>query len=171
MHFFIPTGPIGHIGISLAAAYLLRLNMAVTVFCGILPDLLDKPLTALLGLTQGRYVGHTLLFIFLIVVAFFIWKRKYGVAALVGGISHLLLDLGGFVPWFYPFVSYQFEHGRVDFATYFRQYFTLSNIGIELIIVALTGLILFLARRLYLRNKEEGRLSVPASISHYIRRK
>jgi len=171
MHLFIPTGLIGHIGISLAAAYLLRLNLAVAVFCGILPDLVDKPLTALLGLTQGRYIGHTLLFIFLIAAAFFIWKKKYGVAALVGGVSHLLLDLEGFVPWFYPFVRYQFEHGRVDYVTYFRQYFTLSHIGIELMIVALTGLILFLARQLYLWNKEEGRLSVPASISRYLKRK
>lgn len=171
MRFFIPTGPIGHIGISLAVAYLLRLNLAVTVFCGILPDLVDKPLAALLGLTEGRYVGHTLLFIFLIAVAFFLWKRTYGVAALVGGMSHLLLDLKGFVPWFYPFVNYQFEHGRVDFATYFRQYFTLSHIGIEFLIVALAGLILFLGRRLYRWNKEGGRLSVPTPISHFLRRK
>lgn len=92
-------------------------------------------------------------------------------AALVGGISHLLLDLEGFVLLFYPFVSYRFEHGRVDFATYLRQYLTLSNLGIELIIVALAGLILLLVRRLYRWNKEGGRLSVPPTISRFLRRK
>ena len=107
MNLSIPTGPVGHVGIALAVAYLLRLNLAVTLLCAILPDLVDKPLTALLWISEGRYIAHTLLFVFLVSIAFFLWKRAYGLAALVGGISHLLLDSGSSPSWFWLAASYR----------------------------------------------------------------
>ena len=136
MNLSIPSGPAGHIGIPLALAYLLRLNPAVTAFCGILPDLVDKPLSAM-GVGSGRYIGHTLLFVLLVSVAFSLWKRRHGLAALVGGISHLLLDLGGLVPWLYPFKEYDFYEERLNLSEFVREYFTFSGLGMELIWVAI----------------------------------
>jgi membrane-bound metal-dependent hydrolase YbcI (DUF457 family) len=103
--------PLGRVHISLPVANLLRLELIVTGFCYLLPDLVDKSLLAL-GVGNGRYVAHTLLFVFLVAFALSLKKRVYGLLALCAGILHLLLDLPGrgFVPWFYPFVRYDFPH-------------------------------------------------------------
>lgn len=142
MNLSIPSGPAGHIGISLVLAYLMRLNLLVTVSCGILPDLLDKPL-GIMGVGGGRYVGHSLLFIFLVSVVFSLWKRKYGLAALVGGLSHLLLDIGGFVPWFYPFKEYSFIEEKFNLGGFFQEYFAFSALGMELLWVAIAVVLVF----------------------------
>ena len=142
MSLSLPTGPLGHAGIAWVISYLLRLNPVVTVFCGILPDLVDKPLSAA-GIGGGRYIGHTLLFLAVISGAFFLWKRAYGIAALIGGMSHLLLDLNALVPWFYPFKDYSFSKERLDFVEWAKRYFTFSDIGMEFIIVAVVGLAVF----------------------------
>lgn len=93
---------IGYVGIPLPVAYVLRLNLPLVSLCALLPDLIDKSLWALC-IAVDRYIAHTLLFMFLVAIAFFIWRRAYGLSALVGGISHLLLELNNAVPWFYPF--------------------------------------------------------------------
>jgi F0F1-type ATP synthase assembly protein I len=84
--------------------------MAVTAFSFILPDLIDKPLWVLGVISDGRYIGHTLLVAFLVAVAFSIRKRVYGLFAICGSMSHLLLDTSGFIPWFYPFKRYNFPN-------------------------------------------------------------
>lgn len=161
MNLSIPSGPAGHIGLALTLAYLLRLNPVVTAFCGILPDLVDKPLSAM-GLGGGRYIGHTLLSVLLVSVAFSLWKRKHGLAALVGGVSHLLLDLGGLVPWLYPFKEYGLYEERFNPSEFVREYFTFSGLGMELIWVAVAGVLAFfclwlLRRREYDAEREKPR--------------
>ena len=80
----------------------------MTAFAFLLPDLIDKPLWILGVISDGRYIGHTLLVAFLVALVFSLKKRVYGLFAICGWISHLLLDIRGFVPWFYPFKSYDF---------------------------------------------------------------
>jgi len=142
------------VGIVLPVAYLLRLNLAVTAICALLPDLVDKPLCAL-GIGAPRYIAHTLLFVFLVSVAFFLWRRAYGLAALLGGVSHLLLDLNSMVPWFYPFVSYNFPERQFDPSRFFTNLFgaldysfTLSRVANELMWVAVSVAAAFLWLRL-----------------------
>ncbi len=134
----LPTGPVGHIGISLALAIVLRLNPVVTVFCGVLPDLVDKPLAAM-DIGDGRYVAHTLLFVLLVSAAFALWKWKLGLAALVGGMSHLVLDMNSQVPWFFPFKDYTFDDERFSVTEFLKRYFSTSELGEELLIVAAAG--------------------------------
>ncbi len=135
----LPTGPVGHIGISLALALVLRLNPVVTVFCALLPDMVDKPMQAL-DIGGGRYVGHSLLFVLLVSAAFALWRWKYGLAALVGGMSHLILDMDGLVPWFYPFKTYDFYDEKLSFTQFFRDYLSVSEVGSELLTVAAVGM-------------------------------
>ncbi len=161
MNIGLPSGPIGHAGIAFILAYLFRLNPAVTVFCGILPDLVDKPLQAA-GIGGGRYIAHSLLFVILVAAAFCLWRRKLGLAALVGGLSHLVLDLNGLVPWFYPFTDYNFDDSEFSFSEFLTTYFTFSKLGMELVILGLVvfAVILFLwikqrYRKQQMSNKPE----------------
>lgn len=131
-------------------AIIFRLNPIVTVFCGILPDLVDKPL-AMMGIGGGRYIGHTLLFGIIVVALFFLWKRRFGFAAITGLASHLLLDLNAPVPWFYPFKEYQFSNERLDFVAWINWYLDFSQVGYELIIVAIVVLVVYAGRFIYRR--------------------
>ena len=143
----------------------LKLNLPVVVLCALLPDIVDKPLSAL-GIGGGRYIAHTLLFVFVVAIAFSLWKRVYGLSALLGGVSHLLLDLGGFVLWFYPFASYDFPSQEFDPSGFFpnlfdylQEIFTLSAVGKELIWVAAIWVATFLCLRLhswFIKRRKQG---------------
>ena len=149
MSLSIPTGVVAHVSVALIAAYLLNLNLVVTVVCALLPDLVDKPLTAALSIAEGRYIAHTLLFVLGVALAFSLWKRRYGLAALVGGLSHLLLDLGPSNPILYPFVRYDYHTGRTDYWNYLRNYLTWDGLGVEVMFVVFAALAAFLFKRLY----------------------
>jgi hypothetical protein len=162
MQVNFPTGPIAHIGISAVLSFVFRLNPFVTVFCGILPDLVDKPLD-MFGIGSGRFIGHSLLFVVVVIAAFFIWKRKFGLAALVGLGSHLVLDLNSFIPWFYPFKHYDFPASHLSISAYLKSYLTFSGGGFELIVVVVAASIAFLGLMIYRRQakKKAQRKTVP----------
>ncbi|MCK4973260.1 MAG: metal-dependent hydrolase, partial [Candidatus Heimdallarchaeota archaeon] len=67
---------------------------------------------------NGRYIAHSLLFyivISLIVLAFF-WKiKRIWIGFIVGWQMHMILDIGGFMPWLFPFVSYEFPERTLSF--------------------------------------------------------
>ena len=129
------SGPAIHIGVALAVALLFRLNLVIAIFCGILPDLVDKSL-AIFGIGGGRYVGHSLIFTFVVLLVFYLWKRRFGFSAIVGLGTHLILDLDGLIPWFYPFVNYNFTSYKFDITMWMEQYLNFSKMGIELIVLA-----------------------------------
>ena len=134
----------------LKSSWLLKAELAVTGLCFLLPDLLDKPLW-LLGIGMGRFVGHTLLFVFLVAFVFSLRKRIYGLFALVGGMLHLLSDLGYLIPWFYPFVKYDFPH--LEFWDTVRWYQAAGLLmELTLVILAMSLLLWFLSRRKKLGN-------------------
>ena len=150
------TGPVIHVGVPGAVALIFRLSLIVAIFCGILPDMVDKPL-AVLGIGGGRYIGHTLLFSGLVVAGFTLWKKKYGLAALIGLASHLLLDLNTMVPWFYPFRDYQFNTNKLNIIDLINSYLTFSQAGLELLVVGLVCLVAFICFRLYRRYNRPKR--------------
>ena len=78
-----------------------------------------------------------------------VWKKKYGLAAVVGLASHLLLDLNGLVPWFYPFKDYNFYDEKFYIAGYIKHYLAFSQLGYEFIIAAVVGLVAITWRFLY----------------------
>jgi len=143
----------------LKSSGLLKAELAVTASCFLLPDLLDKPLW-LLGIGMGRFVGHTLLFVFLVAFVFFLRKRTYGLFALMGGMLHLLSDVGSVVPWLYPFKKYDFPQWE------YRDTFTWGNvIGLfmelasVMVALALVILAVSLLRWLLSRRRKLGRPS------------
>ncbi|MFX1573619.1 MAG: metal-dependent hydrolase [Promethearchaeota archaeon] len=121
-----------------------RINRFALIIGSLLPDIIDKPIL-LLGLGNGRFFSHNLLFIitsFLIV--FFLSKRNLEISIpfLVGTSIHLILDLP-YVPLFYPFISYEFivveEPVLYWFNTLFTNPIVLSTeiIGIAILIFIL----------------------------------
>jgi hypothetical protein len=129
----------------LKLAGVLKPELAVTVICFLLPDLLDKPLW-MLGIGMGRFVGHTLLFVFLVAFAFFLRKRTYGLFALVGGMLHLLSDAGTFMPWLYPFVKYDVP--QLEFWGIFKWYWVaVLFVQLAVVILALSLFLWFSSRR------------------------
>jgi len=138
----------------LKSSGLTKVELAVIGFCLLLPDLLDKPLW-FLGIGMGRFVGHTLFFVFLVAFVFFLRKRTYGLFALVAGMLHLLTDVGYFIPWFYPFVEYDFPQPE------FWDTLTLGNVIGTFMELALVLLLVILAvsllRWLLSRRKEQGK--------------
>lgn len=88
---------LGHLGIGLGLAYVLTyrrptsIDYRLVLLGTILPDLIDKPLGALLGL-ETRLVGHTLIFL-LAILALSRVPRMPGLQWVGFGVAtHLLLD-------------------------------------------------------------------------------
>lgn len=103
-----------HLGLTLAGARLMRdAHLGYVLLGSMLPDIIDKPLGAVLFGTpaMGRTFAHTLLFLLLFLALAF-YRKDLRMDSLTGGVSaHLLLDfmwqsprillwplLGGF-PW------------------------------------------------------------------------
>lgn len=88
---------LGHLGIGLGLAWLLawkapvQVDYRLVLIGAILPDLIDKPLGAALGL-ETRLWAHTFLFLFTILALSFVppWRAARFVG--FGVATHLLLD-------------------------------------------------------------------------------
>ena len=99
----------GHIGITVFLGNLFSLTL-IPVFLGsILPDIIDKPFQ-IMGMGYGRFIGHTLFMGLVIagIIHLLTRKKLLSLSLLFGYWVHLLEDGSAFVPWFYPFVNYDF---------------------------------------------------------------
>ncbi len=97
---------LGHLGITAALAWLLtwrwpsiRVDYRVVLVAAVLPDLIDKPLGALLGL-QARLWAHTLLFLAALAALSRVPSLRPVTWLAFGVAVHLLLDQ----IWFEPHV-------------------------------------------------------------------
>ena len=99
-----------HWGIRYVSLYALLLG-------SIGPDIIDKAIS--LPITgNGRYIGHSLLFdiaISMIVLALFWKNRRIWIGFIIGWQTHMILDAGGFMPWLFPFVNYDFPERTLSF--------------------------------------------------------
>lgn len=119
----------------------LQINRFALVIGSLLPDLIDKPLL-LLGLGTGRLFTHNLLFVLMsFLFLHFLTKQnlKISFPFLFGVIMHLILDIP-YVPFFYPFISYEFIVIEEPFWYWFRALFT----NFVVMITEVTGIILFI---------------------------
>jgi hypothetical protein len=103
---------IGHVAVSVLEHRYLKVELVPVLVAGIFPDLVDKALCQLLHVTPfGRMYAHTLAAMALsTLVVGLIWGRHVAWSWGLGYLSHLVCDLGGFLPWLYPFVHYDFPH-------------------------------------------------------------
>lgn len=101
----------GHIGISIFLGGFFSLSLFAVLTGALIPDVIDKTLLLLGLINTGRFIGHTLfLGILISLVVHIIFRRKLlSISLFFGYLLHLLEDATKFVPWFYPFVNYDFS--------------------------------------------------------------
>jgi len=119
----------GHIGISTFLGSFLSLSLLFVLIGALLPDVIDKSLYLFGFINTGRFIGHTLfLGILVSLIVHLIFRKKIvSLSLLFGYWFHLLEDATNFVPWFFPFVNYNFS------AYTFGPLFTPFNIASEII--------------------------------------
>ncbi len=110
----------GHLALSILGNRYFQAEWVPVILGAFMPDLIDKPLNDIFYLTPyGRYAMHSLagLAAAVGIVCFFTnWKTAYSYG--LGHFSHLLAD-ADFIPWFWPFLSYQYPSG-IDTLDLFR---------------------------------------------------
>lgn len=114
---------VGHIGLAILQHRLQDTDLTPTLAGALFPDVLDKSLCQILKLTpSGRMWGHTTLSVALttLIVGVMVGHRAAR-SWLWGYLGHLLGDLGGPIPWWYPFRSYEFGRSP-GFAEIFRRF-------------------------------------------------
>lgn len=132
---------IGHLGISTLLHQYAKTDLAPVMIGGMMPDIVDKTLCQILRLTpSGRMAGHTLLGLAL----------STGLVALIGGkraawgwalgyLGHLVADIGGGVPWLYPFARYNFPPSLGLWETLMRKFSHPLTLVPELLLCAWAG--------------------------------
>jgi hypothetical protein len=100
----------GHLAVSALQHHYLRVDPAPVIAGGVFPDLVDKTLCQVLHrLPSGRMYAHTLVAVGLsAAVVRLIWGRQAARSWALGYLGHLIGDSGGFVPWLYPVLPYDF---------------------------------------------------------------
>jgi hypothetical protein len=102
---------LGHIAVSMLLHRYLDADLALVMVGGVFPDLVDKTLCQVLHLTpSGRMYAHTVLGLGLsTTLVSAIWGSRQARSWGLGYAGHLVADVGGPVPWLYPFREYDWE--------------------------------------------------------------
>ncbi len=134
--------PLGHIGITVALVVgarrwrgEFRIDYRMLLMAALLPDLIDKPLSLVLGV-GGRAMAHTLLFVLGLILLFLllrtqaasphrsaIWTAIF-LALAIGSSTHLILDRMWMQPeiLFWPFLGMAFPLDSFDFFNFLEGY-------------------------------------------------
>ena len=133
---------VGHLGVSVLAHRYLKADLVPVVVAGVVPDVVDKALCQGLDLMpSGRMWGHTLLGLAVsTVIVRLLWGRQTAWSWAVGYLGHLLGDIGGQIPWLYPFVQYEFEPSPGFWEILRRRLEHPAEIGLELALLGWAAL-------------------------------
>jgi hypothetical protein len=121
--------------------YSYKVNRIALIVGSLFPDLIDKPLE-IIGLSSGKGYFHTLtLGIICFLILFLISKFNTSISFpfFIGFLLHLLLDIP--VPFFYPFLPYDFvEIQETPISFWYEKIFAFPFI----LLTEITGLIILL---------------------------
>ncbi|OQY46747.1 MAG: hypothetical protein B6242_06945 [Anaerolineaceae bacterium 4572_78] len=140
----------GHLATSALLHRYTHASATPVMIAGIFPDIIDKTLCYVLHLTSsGRMFGHTLLVLSVsTLIVWLVWGKKVGWSWGLGYFAHLVCDMGGTVPWLWPFVSYTFSPDMLP-NIFGKIWLALVNpklIEVVISIWAITGLTPFIFR-------------------------
>jgi len=141
---------VGHLGVSVLAHRYLKADLVPVVVAGVIPDVVDKALCQGLGLLpSGRMWGHTLLGLAVsTIVVRLLWGRQTAWSWAVGYLGHLVADIGGQVPWLYPFVQYEFTPSLGLWETLLRKLQNPVEIALELALLGWAALAMHSPQRI-----------------------
>ncbi len=133
---------IGHLGVSVLAHRYLKADLVPVVIAGVFPDVIDKTLCQGLHVfPSGRMWGHTLLGLAVsTIIVRLLWGRQTAWSWAVGYLGHLVADIGGQVPWLYPFVQYEFDPSPGLWEMLLRRLQNPAGIGLELAVLGWAAL-------------------------------
>lgn len=100
----------GHLAVARLLHRYLKVEPVPLYVASYFPDAVDKTFSHALAITNtGRYVAHTVWALGLStwVVRKF-WGDEAAKAWAIGYLMHMVADIDGLVPWFYPLASYDF---------------------------------------------------------------
>jgi membrane-bound metal-dependent hydrolase YbcI (DUF457 family) len=102
---------LGHLAVPIIIKrYLPQEQLPALMVASIFPDVVDKTLKELQLRPNGRTFSHSLLGLGLsTLLVYLVWGKTIGRSWALGYLLHLCGDLGGTVPWFYPFKEYVFK--------------------------------------------------------------
>ncbi len=115
-----------------------KINRCALIIGAILPDIIDKALLFIFRLGDGRYICHTLFFLFtsflfVLVINKLLFYTKLSnkinniysipISFLIGTSIHLLLDLPS-IPLFFPFMEYEFVPTGDELLLWLKRIFT-----------------------------------------------
>ncbi|MCK5661367.1 MAG: metal-dependent hydrolase [Methanosarcinales archaeon] len=120
----------GHLGVTLAIAFILKqkipsirghLDYRIIALGALLPDLIDKLFGRLLfpvSIANGRIIGHTLMFVIILLIGGYILFKRYGDSRVVqvagASFMHLVEDRMWNDPqiFFWPAMGWVFPRGN-----------------------------------------------------------
>ena len=99
----------GHLAVSALEHRYVKGAFVPVMAAAVVPDIVDKTLHYVLGLTDnGRMWGHTLLAALITSgVVLILWGKRSATSWALGYLSHLLCDINNVVPWLYPLLTYE----------------------------------------------------------------
>lgn len=125
---------LGHVAVPLLLNHYFDLEAAPLFAASVFPDVVDKSLHELGWAVNGRTAAHSLAFMGVTTLLVHTLLGKAAARAwFTGYLGHLLCDMGGFVPWFYPFRTYRFERSGRSFwqkVTRWSEQVQLAEIGL-----------------------------------------
>ena len=100
---------LGHLAVPTILHHYFELESVPLYGGSIAPDVIDKGLQQVGMTVNGRNWAHNIFSLIISTVTIrLLADEKAAKSWFVGYLGHLLCDADGFVPWFYPFATYEF---------------------------------------------------------------
>jgi hypothetical protein len=101
---------LGHLAVPLILRHYFKLDLVPLAAGTLVPDAVDKSLQITGAAPNGRTIAHTLLAVASsTLIVNLLYGRTTARSWLCGYLGHLICDLEGLIPWWYPFASYDFQ--------------------------------------------------------------
>ncbi len=132
----------GHLAFGASAARLAGVSITAAVLGAFVPDIIDKGFNDILHYTPyGRHFMHSVTAVVLLSAGtWMILGRSFGLGWFCGHFTHLLGDLGAFVPLWMPFVHYEWPDDYNTTMVTLRnpwRYLLRPEVGIEFLMLIL----------------------------------
>ena len=128
---------LGHIGFTAFIVSMIYLPALAGIIGALLPDAIDKGLFILGFAPCPRFIAHSLLAVPVAgIITYAVTRnKKMALALTIGWLLHLLEDMQGMLPLFYPIKTYPFLQACGEIHILFTPYFIVTEaIGALLII-------------------------------------